>query len=117
MGLMVQGLSGHQGASEVHLPAATGVPQFARTEALLRSLPGRALALTAALLPVGEPAQSARMVLLSTLSVGGPSQVARQSVRTLAPRYCALMAVSPAGVGVEGQVEGQAEDEMETNLK
>merc|ERR1712037_337096 len=68
--LMVQGLRGHQGASEVHLPAATGILQFALTEALPRSrrgqrgLPGVDPALTAALQPVGEPAQSARMVLL-----------------------------------------------------
>merc|ERR1719348_2598492 len=108
---MVQGLSGHQGASEVHLPAATGVPQFARTEALLRSLPGGAPALTAALHPVGEPAQSARMVLLSTLRVGGPALVASQSVQTLAPRHCALMAVSQEGQA-EAREEGQAEDEM-----
>merc|ERR1712001_241407 len=65
--LMVQGPKGHQGASEVRLPAATGILQFALTEALPRSrrgLPGVDPALTAALQPVGEPAQSARMVLL-----------------------------------------------------
>merc|ERR1712173_77604 len=61
--LMVQGPSGHRGASVDHLPAATGTLHFAPTEALPRSQKGLDPALTAAPLPVGEPVQSARMVL------------------------------------------------------
>jgi len=64
--LMVRSPSGHQGPSEVHLPAAMATLQFAPTEALLRSpkgLPGGDLALMAALQPVEVRAQSAQMVL------------------------------------------------------
>merc|ERR1712037_871951 len=112
--LMVQGPKGHQGASEVHLPAATGILQFALTEALHRSRKGKDPALTAALQPVGEPAQSARMVLLLALRVGGLVLVEGRSAQTPASHPCATMAVSRAGLDVADQAD-QAEAELDSS--